>query len=94
MASSKECFVMHVLQVKEVKMVEVYCYSRCTTCKKAQKWLDDNQIEYTVIDIKEDYPDEKTLRSYIRRAGFHLKSFSIQAGSFIVKWNCQRSCRI
>ena len=35
-------------------MTKVYCYSKCTTCKKALKWLDDNKIEHTVIDIKED----------------------------------------
>ena len=27
-------------------MNKVYCYSRCTTCKKALKWLDDNKISY------------------------------------------------
>ncbi len=27
-------------------MVKVYCYSKCTTCKKALKWLDDNNIKY------------------------------------------------
>ena len=26
-------------------MVKVYCYSKCTTCKKALKWLTDNGIE-------------------------------------------------
>lgn len=30
--------------MEEWKMVKVYCYSRCTTCKKALKWLDDNGI--------------------------------------------------
>ena len=39
-------------------MIKVYCYSRCTTCKKALKWLDENSIEHEVIDIKEDHPDE------------------------------------
>ena len=28
------------------KMNKVYCYPRCTTCKKAIKWLDENGIEY------------------------------------------------
>ena len=35
-------------------MLKVYCYSRCTTCKKALKWLDENNIAYTLIDIKTD----------------------------------------
>jgi len=34
-------------------MNKVYCYSRCTTCKKALKWLDDNKISFDEIDIRE-----------------------------------------
>ena len=41
-------------------MVKVYCYEKCSTCKKALKWLDDNQVQYRAIDIKGDHPDEKT----------------------------------
>ena len=26
-------------------MLKVYCYSRCTTCKKALKWLEDHGID-------------------------------------------------
>ncbi len=40
-------------------MLTVYCYSRCSTCKKALKWLDDHGMEYRSIDIKEDHPDLK-----------------------------------
>ena len=61
-------------------MVRVYCYSRCTTCKKALKWLDDNKIEHTVIDIKEDHPDEKTLRQLHRNSGLPLKKFFNTSG--------------
>ena len=56
-------------------MVRVYCYSRCSTCKKALKWLDDNGIEYETVDIKEDHPDEGTLREYYRMSGLPLKRF-------------------
>ena len=38
-------------------MLKVYCYSRCTTCKKALKWLDDHGIAYTAADIKSEHPD-------------------------------------
>ena len=43
-------------------MLKVYCYSRCTTCQKALKWLDTHGIKYTLADIKTDHPDEKALR--------------------------------
>ena len=29
------------------------CYPRCTTCQKAQKWLDANGITYELRNIKE-----------------------------------------
>ena len=61
-------------------MVKVYCYSRCTTCKKALKWLDDNKIEYRLIDIKEDHPDEKTLRQLHKKSGLPLKKFFNTSG--------------
>ena len=56
-------------------MLKVYCYSRCTTCKKALKWLDENGIEHQVIDIKENHPDEKTLREFYAMSGLSLKRF-------------------
>ena len=56
-------------------MIKVYCYSRCTTCKKALKWLDDNGIAYELTDIKTDHPDEDTLRKYHAMSGLPLKRF-------------------
>ncbi|MBR6222059.1 MAG: arsenate reductase family protein [Lachnospiraceae bacterium] len=61
-------------------MIKVYCYSRCTTCKKALKWLDDNKIEYELIDIKEDHPDENTLRDLYKKSGLPLKRFFNTSG--------------
>ena len=61
-------------------MTKVYCYSRCTTCKKALKWLEDNKIDHTVIDIKGDHPDEKTLRELHKKSGLPLKRFFNTSG--------------
>ena len=61
-------------------MVKVYCYSKCTTCKKALKWLDDNRIDYTLIDIKVDHPDETTLREYHKKSGLSLRKFFNTSG--------------
>ena len=61
-------------------MVRVYCYSRCSTCKKALKWLDDNEIEYETVDIKADHPDEGTLREYYKKSGLPLKRFFNTSG--------------
>ena len=56
-------------------MVKIYCYSRCTTCRKALKWLDHHSVKYELIDIKENHPDKETLREYYARSGMPLKRF-------------------
>ena len=61
-------------------MLTVYCYSRCTTCRKALKWLDDKGIRYNVIDIKADHPGEETLRKYHAVSGLPLKRFFNTSG--------------
>ncbi len=61
-------------------MNKVYCYAKCTTCKKALAWLDENKIEYQLIDIKADHPDEKTLRQLYRKSGLPLKKFFNTSG--------------
>ena len=61
-------------------MIKVYCYSKCSTCKKALKWLDDKGVKYQLIDIKEEHPDEKTLRSLHKKSGLPLKRFFNTSG--------------
>ena len=56
------------------------CYTRCSTCKKAQKWLDKNGIEYTYREIKEDNPTEKELRTWHKKSGLPLKRFFNTSG--------------
>ena len=61
-------------------MIKVYCYSRCSTCKKALNWLDEKGIAHEVIDIKADHPDEGTLRKYFSLSGLPLKRFFNTSG--------------
>ncbi|MBD5160347.1 MAG: arsenate reductase family protein [Ruminococcus sp.] len=56
------------------------CYPKCTTCKKAQKWLDDNGIEYTIRDIKEDNPSYEELKEWYGKSGLPLKKFFNTSG--------------
>ena len=56
------------------------CYPRCSTCKKAVKWLEDNGIEYTYRDIKEDNPTEEELREWHATSGLPLKRFFNTSG--------------
>ena len=56
------------------------CYSRCSTCKKAQKWLDEQGIAYTQRDIKEDNPTRAELEQWHQRSGLPLKRFFNTSG--------------
>ncbi len=61
-------------------MIKVYCYSRCSTCNKALRWLDDHQIPHDVIDIKNDHPDEQSLKKYHAMSDLPLKKFFNTSG--------------
>ncbi|MCR5831841.1 MAG: arsenate reductase family protein [Lachnospiraceae bacterium] len=61
-------------------MIKVYCYSKCSTCRKALKWLEDQKVSPKVIDIKEDHPDEATLREFHKKSGLPLKRFFNTSG--------------
>ena len=56
------------------------CYPRCTTCKKAQKWLDENGVEYTLRDIKEENPSYEELKEWHEKSGLPLKKFFNTSG--------------
>ena len=56
------------------------CYPRCSTCKKAVKWLKDNDIEFTYRDIKTDNPSEEELREWHAVSGLPLKRFFNTSG--------------
>ncbi len=56
------------------------CYPRCSTCKKAQKWLDEHQLAYTLRDIKEDNPTLEELMDWHKKSGLPLKKFFNTSG--------------
>ena len=56
------------------------CYPSCTTCKKAEKWLEDRKIPVEKRHIKEDNPSETELRSWHERSGLPLKRFFNTSG--------------
>ena len=61
-------------------MVKFICYPKCTTCQKARKWLDNNQIEYEFRDIKLDNPTLDELTEWYKKSGLPLKKFFNTSG--------------
>ena len=56
------------------------CYPRCSTCKKAQAWLDANGVGYEPRDIKLQNPTESELRQWHRQSGLPLRRFFNTSG--------------
>ena len=56
------------------------CYEKCSTCKKAQKFLDDNNISYEIRAIKEQNPTVDELKQWHKISGLPLKRFFNTSG--------------
>ena len=56
------------------------CYPKCSTCRKAQKWLDEHDVDYDIRDIKTDNPDLAELELWHQASGLHLKKFFNTSG--------------
>lgn len=55
-------------------------YPKCSTCKKAKKWLDDHGISYEDRHIVEDNPSADELKLWQKRSGLPLRRFFNTSG--------------
>lgn len=58
----------------------VLVYRKCSTCQKALKWLEDNQIEFDERPIKEENPTFEELKEWYQMSGLPLKKFFNTSG--------------
>ena len=61
-------------------MLKFICYPKCTTCQKARKWLDENNIEYAFRDIKTENPSLEELTAWYKLSGLPLRKFFNTSG--------------
>ena len=61
-------------------MLKFICYPKCTTCQKAKKWLDDNNIAYELRDIKAENPTHDELEAWKEKSGLPTKKFFNTSG--------------
>ena len=55
-------------------------YPKCSTCRKAKKWLDANKIAYTERHIVEKNPTCDELKEWYKKSGLPLKKFFNTSG--------------
>jgi arsenate reductase len=57
------------------------CYPKCTTCQKAKKWLDENNIQYEMRNIKEQKPTFDELKAWLETSKLPIKKFFNTSGN-------------
>lgn len=57
------------------------CYNKCSTCRKAKRFLNENDIEYDERDIKTNNPTESEIREWYIKSGLPLKKFFNTSGA-------------
>lgn len=55
-------------------------YPKCSTCQKAKKWLDAQQLTYTDRHIIEENPTYEELKQWYEISGLPLKKFFNTSG--------------
>lgn len=61
-------------------MLKFLCYSKCSTCQKARKWLEEQGIPYELRDIKLENPTVEELEKWYRISGQPLRKFFNTSG--------------
>lgn len=59
--------------LNKLKRVIFYSYPKCSTCRKASKWLDQNNINYQLIDIVKEPPSKKFLELALIQFSLDIK---------------------
>lgn len=58
----------------------VLVYRKCSTCLKALKWLEENNIDFTERPIVEENPSYEELKEWYTKSGLPLKKFFNTSG--------------
>lgn len=58
----------------------VYQYPKCSTCRKALAWLDEQGVKYESIDIVQSPPSKAQLKAALETSGLPVKRFFNTSG--------------
>ena len=56
------------------------CYPKCSTCQKAQKYLEERRLSCEFRDIKQNNPSYEELKTWHTLSGLPLKKFFNTSG--------------
>lgn len=61
-------------------MATIYQYPKCSTCRKALKWVKENEIEVEIKDITIETPKKEELIEIMTNSGLEIKKFFNTSG--------------
>ena len=79
--------MMRYQNKEENGMVLFVEYPKCTTCRKAKKWLEEKGIKFEDRDIREQNPSAEELQRWHGISGLPLKCFFNTSGQLYREMN-------
>ena len=72
--------IVNKIMKRMVKEMLFICYPKCSTCQKAKKWLESNNIEFEDRHIVEETPTIKELQKWIPTSNKEIKNWFNTSG--------------
>jgi len=70
-----------------MKRLTAYMYPKCSTCRKALKWLEENGYEPEKVNIMETPPSGEELRKLQKQSGVPLRKMFNTSGELYKSMN-------
>lgn len=68
-------------------MIQFYCYARCSTCKKAQRFLDEHEVRYEWKDIQNHNLTKEDFKALHETSGLPLRRLFNTSGKIYREMN-------
>lgn len=68
-------------------------YPKCTTCKRAKKWLDEHKIKYEDRHIVDNNPTFEELKKWIKKSNLEVKKFFNTSGNLYKEMNLSKKLK-
>ncbi len=73
--------------------MKVLVYRKCSTCRKALKWLEDHQVFFEERPIIEENPSYEELKEWYEKSGLPLKKFFNTSGMLYKQMNLKEKLK-
>ena len=85
--------IINFLIIIQGKTLKVLVYRKCSTCLKALKWLEVNQVVFDERPIKEENPSYEELKAWYEMSGLPLKKFFNTSGILYKQMNLKNKLK-